>query len=109
MEVDKACYEPGEEITLSFINCVPEVDDWLGIFEDIDNVFNQGTYWVSYWNWACGTQQCEVPASRGTVSFQEITQLETGSFRAHLRRNKGDDMSLATSSVFQILEDCLAA
>jgi hypothetical protein len=95
--VDEAdCIPVGDAIHVSFENCEPKNDDWIGIYdwdtdpEDLDNGF--------MWSWACGNQDCRTAAKFGEVFFDQnhvdettpIWPLPEGWYIVYLiRRNPG--------------------
>eukprot|EP00980_Cylindrotheca_fusiformis_P014043 scaffold3670_cov124-Cylindrotheca_fusiformis.AAC.19 len=107
VQVDNECYELGiDPIVVSFQNCSPHPDDWLGIYNASHNIFEPGMYAVDYWYWACGDQVCQTATWGGEVTFAGVEQL--GSFRVYLQRHEGtpEEMYLATSQEFYIAESC---
>lgn len=107
VRVDKLCYTLGvDPIVVSFENCSPEPDDWIGIYDASHNIFEPGMYRVDYWSWACGNQECQEPSLGGQISFPDVLTL--GSFRVHLHRREGTptEMYLASSEEFVVAETC---
>ena len=95
--IDEAnCIPEGDAIRVSFENCQPENDDWIGIYdwdadpEDLDTGY--------LWSWACGNQNCRTEATSDEVVFNQnhiakttsIWPLKKGWYIAFLiRRNPG--------------------
>ena len=69
IRTDKECYTSGEDIIVSFENCNPEADDWIGIYGTNEDYENLG--FPRFWVWTCGDQQCSGLVESGTATFTE--------------------------------------
>ena len=76
----------GENIVVSFNNCNPEPDDWIGVYAADADPNDLGDPLV--WLWACGNQDCEESVLQGNATFFEARG--SGAFKVFMvRRNSG--------------------
>ena len=106
IQADLFCYSPDTTINISFENCEPELDDWIGIYPN-----DAGLDWENLgdpvmWLWNCGSQDCLGRVYTDTLPFGG--DLTPGGYLAHMiRRNSGGPYSsYASSPPFFISEDC---
>lgn len=119
---DSECYSFGQqqqEITLTFTNVKPAVDDWIGIYkaniddkdftyddnEDDDHLDELAT-----WYWLCGNKRDRCKVGVGSVT---VPWLPPGKYRAILARNRHNtkgpstrhdkDSRFAQSSMFEVV------
>mmetsp|Transcript_17532 Transcript_17532/g.49524 ORF Transcript_17532/g.49524 Transcript_17532/m.49524 type:complete len:837 (-) Transcript_17532:127-2637(-) len=100
---DKACYRPGETITISFFTCDSEQFDWIGIYDAAQtNFLEQWLYWV----WTCGTQSCRSEVANGVLEWNENFPVNRD-FKLHLFRNSNRPyVKFASSETIQIRNSC---
>jgi hypothetical protein len=106
VETDFKCYgQDTEEIQVSFMNCEPLNDDWIGFFPASVNPNTLGNAVNNVWRWACDAgQECEGEGADSDI-FTFDQQLPPGSYRAFLiRRLDGPDMGFAWSAPFEVKE-----
>ncbi|CAJ1947827.1 unnamed protein product [Cylindrotheca closterium] len=90
----KNCYTFGEPLIINFRNCVPNGNDWVGIYPD--NVLSGQHFNPSLWKWSCNSQACADLISRGTVIMDATATggsqwpLAPGEYKAWLFRRGGD-------------------
>jgi len=103
---DKTCYQNGENIRISFNNCVPTSSDWIGIYPARLGISNLRQ--PSLWLWTCGDQLCNNPVANGEATLFDASGY--GTFRALLLRdnqNRGNGYSAyAIGNRFTIASIC---
>jgi hypothetical protein len=56
---ERDCYAAQQEILVTFTNCLPNADDWVGLYEyssdDDSSLLDEDPL---LWSWSCGTQNC---------------------------------------------------
>lgn len=104
----EVCYEPQAQINISFTNCAPLPDDWIGIWraEDVTDVTNLPEPRV--WQWVCGAQICETPVEQDAVSFD--SGLRPGTYVAQFLHMEQESApytgAFASSSTFEVAREC---
>ena len=114
---NKTCYEPNEEILVTFRNCEALGNDWIGLYpegEDLEVLGNNPGLWV----WSCGDQSCRFPVENGFVVLDEDSEsglpwpLQTfGLYQVFLVRRGpygGPYPGIVGSAEFSIEQDCSA-
>jgi hypothetical protein len=108
LSTDKKCYEDGEDITVSFVNCDAQSDDWIGVYaagQDDWTALSEPIAWL----WAAGDQFIQVPVSTGSVTFADARG--TGLFQVVIVRNRPNPpfRSYGLSDEFRLSTNCAAA
>jgi hypothetical protein len=104
----ETCYQPQSEITISFTNCEPLSNDWIGIWrvQDVTNVSSLPEPQV--WQWTCGSQACQVPVGQDSLSF--ASGLRAGTYVAQFLHMEEDRApytgAFASSSTFEVAQKC---
>jgi len=106
-----SCYERGADIEISFSNCDPQDDDWVGLYsasEDFSNLPNP-----PIWSWACGTRNCRDAVNSMRMPLNEMHAsnnawpLREGTYVVILARNSAQPYTaFAVSSEFTIQDTC---
>jgi hypothetical protein len=106
VQSDLDCYEFQTSIDISFDNCEPVEDDWIGIYAQDSNVDLNNLGDPLTWLWNCGSQSCRGEVLVDTLPFGD--DLEVGTYVAYMiRRNSGGPYSsYAASSSFDIATTC---
>jgi hypothetical protein len=106
MSVEKSCYVIGAEpIRISFSQCDPLSDDWIGVFfSGMSQSYLTDDYFS--WVWACGTQTMQCESASNTVLLE--TPDVPGSFRAFLVKDAESSPyeSVAVSATFTVDNAC---
>ena len=107
------CFAPGVGIEISFTNCDPEQDDWVGIYPVDDDFDGNDLPNPMMWSWACGTRNCREPVSESTFSLNNnhaggnVWPLDSGIYIAVLARNTGQPYTAyALSDTFVVATQC---
>jgi hypothetical protein len=74
--IDTNCFHLNEHISVHFANPLARTDDWIGIFP-ADTKPDKLDYPLM-WLWSCGSQECKVAGSSGTLIFGPDNPNETG-------------------------------
>ena len=74
IRVTKDCFateKNAESITLTFSNCDPRGDDWIGLYRD--GVNPNALPEPLLWAWTCGDQSCAGATRQGSVTLNHKT------------------------------------
>ena len=111
IESISGCYAPDEPINLEFVNCEPENDDWVGIYEARENFGSLPNPPV--WSWACGTRNCREAVGSDLFALDEVHAsngawpLDEGNYVIIMARNSAQPYTAyAVSAEFTIDEGC---
>uniref|UniRef100_A0A7S4AUP6 Uncharacterized protein n=1 Tax=Pseudo-nitzschia australis TaxID=44445 RepID=A0A7S4AUP6_9STRA len=106
ISTQKNCYENGETMEISFNNCDPTAEDWIGIFPawmEVSSLRQPLT-----WLWVCGNQFCNTPVLSGVATLYRLQGF--GDFRIFLLRDsETSDSELSAYAVgneFTISTQC---
>ena len=71
LTTNKASFETGEKIVISFINSLPKPGDWIGVYPSSapSNNLRTGDLWL----WTCGSQSCGTSVSQTINQRTQIT------------------------------------
>lgn len=105
VRVVQECYFRGESIVTSFLNCVPDLDDWLGLYPasaDPGNLTDDTVAWM----YTCGNKQCRGIVQSSLYTFQTRVP---GTYRVHLIRERGVGPyeAYASSAEFEVKQNHL--
>jgi hypothetical protein len=105
------CVAPNQEISVTFTNCNPRDDDWVGIFAagaDYSSLPNP-----PLWSWACGSRNCREAVSNQEMSLSSVHAatnawpLAEGAYVFVLARNSAQPYTaFAISDEFSVQEFC---
>jgi hypothetical protein len=111
IRVFSPCFGPDDDVVTSLSNCLPEDDDWIGLYaasDDIDNLPNP-----SIWSWACGSRFCREAVTNNSIALNEEHSqngdwpLDEGTYRVVLARNSPQPYTAyAVSTDFRISNTC---
>jgi hypothetical protein len=105
---DATCYENGGNIVLSFDNCNPQPDDWIGIYAAGTNVLFEVISASLTWVYSCGDQLCRGSVESGQATLYNVEG--EGEFQVYLiqrsNANGGQYVAIAESEAFQISVSC---
>jgi hypothetical protein len=103
IHTDATCYANKMALFVSFNNCDPLEDDWIGVYPSDADPENLGS--ASVWVWSCGTIDCEGARSNDVFPIEQ--DLPPGTFKAFLvrRQTGGPYSSYASSDEFTIEEE----
>jgi hypothetical protein len=98
---DKSCFSLQEAISVSFQQCDPRGDDWIGIYPvGSDPLFLGENYFE--WSWSCGDKTCQGASMENTI---EINSIQHGWYQAFLVMDSpygAPYHSVASSAPFRI-------
>jgi hypothetical protein len=99
-----SCFQNGDDILVTFTNCNPLSDDWIGVYaagQDFTSL-QQPIAWV----WTTGDQSQQAAVASGTITFFDVQG--TGNFQLVLAHNgSGPPFSAhAVSTPFQLAQQC---
>mmetsp|Transcript_2848 Transcript_2848/g.7827 ORF Transcript_2848/g.7827 Transcript_2848/m.7827 type:complete len:763 (+) Transcript_2848:120-2408(+) len=107
------CFAPSAHIGVSFTNCEPERDDWVGIYRVNDSFEKNSMSSPEMWSWTCGTRNCRESAAQKIIPLNEIHAeddkwpLEPGIYVAILARNTAMPYTAyAVSDTFVVASQC---
>jgi hypothetical protein len=111
INVLSACYTPGDEIGITFSNCEPQGDDWVGVYsagQDYNSLPNPPV-----WSWSCGNRNCRDAVSSMDMSLSQDQAsdngwpLDVGTYVVVLARNSAQPYTAyAVSPEFSIQDGC---
>lgn len=106
----KSCYLVGEPISITFTNCNPQGNDWVGAYAS--NVQSGGHFNPLLWKWSCGTQGCFGAVTQGNLSLDNDAlgssgwPLVRGTYKAWLfRRGSGAPFPTIAETATFIVRD----
>ncbi len=102
------CYPRRTDVAISFTNCQPESNDWMGIWKVDEVVDPTSLPEPALWLWSCGSEDCEGAVREGVLLFSG--GLPVGTYVAHLVRMEQDRApytgSYAFSTSFDVSRNC---
>jgi hypothetical protein len=109
---EKSCFRPGEYIPVNFVNCDPQRDDWIGLYDSgIDDDEIDGDY--ERWYWICGSQSCQSEVQDGALFLDDGSYgdsswpLDEGTYKVHILRNgQAPYESIGKSEVITVSNSC---
>mmetsp|Transcript_3203 Transcript_3203/g.5509 ORF Transcript_3203/g.5509 Transcript_3203/m.5509 type:complete len:813 (-) Transcript_3203:226-2664(-) len=106
ISTDRSCYEDGDDIVISFVNCDPTEYDWIGIYPLNSDLESLGQPLAELW--ACGDPFCSAAVDVGTATFYNARGV--GSFRVYLLRNgdssEGPYLAYGIGNEFEMSSSC---
>ena len=104
ISTDKSCYINGDNIIVSFENCDPLPNDWIGVYPSGTNSSDLGNPLA--WVWACGDQACSKAVASGEATLYGVKG--HGIFELFLVRHSASTPyhPYAESNTFQVAFTC---
>ncbi|KAL3942305.1 MAG: hypothetical protein SGBAC_003478 [Bacillariaceae sp.] len=107
----KACFTTGELIDLSFKNCLPVGNDWIGVYDAGQLAYE--LYNPMMWEYSCGNQACWGETMDGFLSFDSSSQgtetwpLKPGTYKAWIFRDGAAPFfAFAATEIFTVADSC---
>mmetsp|Transcript_37249 Transcript_37249/g.90464 ORF Transcript_37249/g.90464 Transcript_37249/m.90464 type:complete len:779 (-) Transcript_37249:101-2437(-) len=109
----KTCFTRGEIINLTFKNCLPVGNDWIGIYDSGKLAYE--LYNPMMWEYSCGSQACYGATMDGFLSFDgfstgtENWPLKSGTYKAWMFRDgdaSGPYYAYAATETFTVADSC---
>mmetsp|Transcript_3702 Transcript_3702/g.10501 ORF Transcript_3702/g.10501 Transcript_3702/m.10501 type:complete len:361 (+) Transcript_3702:937-2019(+) len=113
LTVSDPCFQTSADIAVSLFNCVPDRDDWVGLYP-MDSTFDSKNLAnPNIWSWACGTRNCREEAKTEVFTLNmnhagnNQWPLRPGTYIAILARNSAQPYTaFATSEPFVVADTC---
>lgn len=107
IQTDKDCYVAGDNIKISFNNCDPTSEDWIGVYPASQGTSNLNSPLA--WVWTCNDEECaDSDQSAGVASIYNVSR--RGRYRAFLIREDATSAfgysAYASSNRFAIRGSC---
>ena len=106
---DTRCYNraTANGIVVSFEQCNPAADDWIGIYPALSDVDSLGLNYRA-WSMACGDKDCRGETPSNSITLEST--IETGWYQVYFVRDgdsEGPFTSAVSSEVFRVTDlDC---
>jgi hypothetical protein len=112
IQVFQSCFERGEDIKLDFINCTPQGNDWIGLYDTSANPKSLPD--PHLWKWSCGNQNCWGETASSTLYLDKQATglsnwpLQPGTYKIYLVRggSRGAHTSISGTSKITVARSC---
>jgi hypothetical protein len=101
---DKSCFSLQDTVSVSFQQCDPRGDDWVGIYQAGSYPLFLGENYFE-WSWSCGDKTCQEESMKNTI---EINSIPPGWYQAFLVMDSSYGApyhSVASSDPFRITQN----
>jgi hypothetical protein len=104
VSTERSCYTIGEDILVSFSQCNPQINNWVGFYPS--NTVELLNADELVWLWTCGTTGCNGEVFSNNLLFTTVL-LPEGEWEAHLAKDDGEPYSSkARSAPFTVAAEC---